>query len=281
MANITFTNAEGATIDLHDGVNHTVLTGIRGLGAPQYGVVAEEVPQQPGTRIQRIQVKERLVDLPVVIEDSSVPNLQARLRSLAGVLDPNLGNGVLSVDRNGVQRDLICRCIEPPDPNELPEATWFKEVLVFYAETPFFYDISEQTQQFSLGAAGSFFPIFPITLTLDTIFSDGLVHNPGDVEAWPVWTVIGPGQDLLLRNPDTGKSLSLSGLTLSAGEVVTIDTRPGKKTVTKQDDTNLFRYVSGSLWPLKKGNNSVNIEFGGADGNSLVGLAFTPRYNTA
>jgi hypothetical protein len=103
------------------------------------------------------------------------------------------------------------------------------------------------------------------------------------VESWPVWTITGPGSSPILRNLSKNVFLSLP-VTLLAGESVVIDTRPGRKTVTKQDGSSLFGSLTqtSSLWSLLPASNSVRIEFTGAlAGVSTVTLNFRRRYLSA
>ena len=71
---------------------------------------------------------------------------------------------------------------------------------------------------------------------------------------------------------------------LLGGESVTIDTRPGAKTVTKQDGSSLFGQLAfpPQLWSLAQGSNSVRIEFTGASASaSAVTLSYFKRYLSA
>ena len=66
-------------------------------------------------------------------------------------------------------------------------------------------------------------------------------------------------------------------------DAVTIDTRPGAKTVTKQDGSNLFGFLAWppQLWSLAQGSNSVRIEMSAATSASSVVLSWRRRYLSA
>lgn len=66
--------------------------------------------------------------------------------------------------------------------------------------------------------------------------------NNGDHEAWPVFTITGPGVLSSIENTVTGKYI-LFNLTVYAGETVTIDLRPGHKSITSNGRGNLMPYV--------------------------------------
>jgi phage-related protein len=111
------------------------------------------------------------------------------------------------------------------------------------------------------------------------IASSFSVFNSGDVEAWPIWTITGPGNTITLTNTTTGKALVLS-ITLTGGQVLTIDTRPGHKTVTREDGSNQFATVSStsSLWELVTGNNAVTLAISETTTASGLQLQYKQRY---
>ncbi len=127
----------------------------------------------------------------------------------------------------------------------------------------------------------SFFPIFPLRLTSSQIAVDSTVTNAGDVATWPVWTIKGPGTTITLRNLTTGENLIFLSTVLGSGESIAIDTRPGLKTVTKQDGSNLFNDldVTSSLWALPRGDSAIRLEMSGVDATaSSLQLNYRQRY---
>lgn len=127
--------------------------------------------------------------------------------------------------------------------------------------------------------SGQFFPIFPLTLVNSSLFASLTVANDGDVVAWPIWTIEGPGSSISIRNQSTGAILSLTGVSLLAGESIQIDTRPNRRSITKAG-VNLFPYLSSTstLWSLQRGDNGIQVEMGGTTDASRTTLRFTERY---
>ena len=127
----------------------------------------------------------------------------------------------------------------------------------------------------------TFFPIFPIRLTTSQIAVDATVSNTGDVEAWPVFTIQGPGSQITLQNLTTGKFTTFNTLQLTTGQIVVIDTRPGAKTVTLNYSNDMFSDLSdfSALWPLAVGNNAVRLTMSGAvNGASQLTMNFRKKY---
>ena len=164
-------------------------------------------------------------------------------------------------------------------------------MLAFFAADPFWYDDTETTSTFAAsGAASPFFPIPNattgsfITITSSEVFATEVVTNSGDVPAYPVWTITGPGSAIALRNITTDKQITLSansGLSLTASQTLEIDTRPGS-TLVERDGANVAAYLADAseLGPLDLGANTIQIEMSGTTGDSSVEIAYRAGHLT-
>jgi hypothetical protein len=110
----------------------------------------------------------------------------------------------------------------------------------------------------------------------DALYRPTVVTNPGTVEAWPIWTIVGPSSGLTLQH--LGKDqLTTLNYTLGSGEVATLDT--GNKTVRLDDGTNLYRYlVDDQMWSLDPGDNAIRAILNGASAGSQINVKYNPRY---
>lgn len=158
-------------------------------------------------------------------------------------------------------------------------------VLTFYAADPFWYDDEAMVESFTTEATAAFFPIpnpdtgSYMTIVESGVFASATVDNDGDVEAYPMWTISGPGESIVLTNHSTGQVLDLTadaGLVLADGDVLTIATRPGETTVELADGTNVAEYLTdpSRLWSLVKGQNVVEVAMSGADEDSAVSFSY-------
>lgn len=268
-----------------DGVEHNlsgldgieVLIGPEGRFMPPFSFVEEEVPFAPGSRLRQVNVKAREVDLPIEISCTTHSELRSKLRSLMKILNPLKGDGTLKCTAiDGTQRLLNCRYSGGLEISESGQ-TWQNVVLVFKAFDPFWYDANTIVQTFTTGQPATFFPIFPLRLSSSTVFADITVNNEGDVETWPEWIFYGPGDNMILRNLTTGGYLRLN-TSIGDRESITIDTK--KKTIKKNDGTNLFslQTSTSSIWSLQEGLNNIRIEMSSANANSSVQLSYKNRY---
>lgn len=283
MDKISWIDANGMETSLSKEINYKVLNGMQGRFMPTLSFSEDEVPFHAGSRLRDIKVKSRDIDIPLLIKADSEIDLRNKIRACLRIFNPLKGDGKIRVTApDGSQRELFCRYaagLEGKEDRGSKGLTWMTFILVFRAFDPYWYDSSTIVQTFNTGQPATFFPFFPLRLSSSTVFADISVNNDGDVETWPEWIITGPGSGPVFRNLTTGEVMNLNA-TLQENESITIDTRPGNKTIKKDDGTNLFATLSddSSLWPLESGNNNVRIEFSDVNTVSSVQLSYRNRY---
>lgn len=299
--------ADGTPTDLT--CNNKLADGISGRFAPPAVYSEVVVPDRPGAVLMNVRHDTREVDVPFIVQvdcsapgspgfpsDSNYPGpwnypglnvtpgvaLRSAVRTLARTLDPARGDGyLLSTAPDGVQRKLVCQCVAGPQMTEqhgttqLPRMLAF--MLIFRARDPYWYDLSAHTVTYALGASTVFFPIFPLVLSPSTLHSTTPVTVDSDVEVWPVWVCTGPFIGVRF---ELGGSLLRLSYAAAAGEVVTIDTRPGVKTVVSSTVGNIFTSLdSTQMFPLEPGANALDVQIiGGTAAVSKVVLTYYARW---
>jgi hypothetical protein len=109
----------------------------------------------------------------------------------------------------------------------------------------------------------------------DAIYQPSYIDNTGTVEAYPVWTAVGPGTQLDINDRARERRITLN-YTMAAGEVVIVNTRDA--TVAKSDGTSLYRYLAeDDFFPLAPGLNAVTASLVGAGPTSSLTVRFKPR----
>lgn len=265
-----------------------VMRATSGRFAPPTVFVTDTSPNQAGSIIRSARHQSRRLVIPVVIKGSSATDVRTQIQALNLALDPTRGNGTLKVTGpSGVQRIVKAVCEDGMGLDETVNSTngptWQKASLQFFCEEPYWKDssITSSTIAYNTTTA-TFFPFFPLRLSSSSVFGSTTINNDGDVQTWPRWTITGPGSAIYLKNITTGKTLNLN-VTLAAGETVTIDTMPGVRSITKNDGSNLFKYLSStsSLWPLAKGSNSIQLEMSSATTGSSIAYSYERRWLSA
>lgn len=146
--------------------------------------------------------------------------------------------------------------------------TWNSYQVTFRATMPFYEgDETTGTQQVTDIDRGTVVPSpVPSPLTGTAVVTSGtdplLLTNAGTANAYPVFTITGPGTTFTILNSTTGKSITISE-TLIAGESIVIDM--WEKTIMKGTQS-LIGLMSDYFFPLIPGTNQLS--FSVASGNT-------------
>jgi phage-related protein len=120
----------------------------------------------------------------------------------------------------------------------------------------------------------------PVLLTGATVLGDTSVSNSGDVEAYPIWTIHGPGKPTFI-NFRSGRQFGLN-VTLGVDEIITVDTRPTMQAATDATGANrwgdLVKSSPRDLWPLLPGNNDLHLGIAASGPGTAVHLSYTRRW---
>ncbi|MEU9703103.1 hypothetical protein [Streptomyces sp. NPDC047981] len=122
--------------------------------------------------------------------------------------------------------------------------------VAFDATDPLWYADTETVTEIPLGwlTGGGFSapvvaPIF-VKSGITAAERPGWVTNEGTTDTWPVIRIMGPCTQISVIHVPTGRTLSLPSLSLSAGQWVEIDTRPGFRTITRENGGSALSYLS-------------------------------------
>lgn len=283
---IELITATGDVYDLSEGTDGVIaVSGISGRYLPPTQQVEEQVALQPGARLRYAQDKTREISLNLLMRDTTAAGLRALMRLWVNRFHHLKGDAKLRFTSPvGDEREITVRYeggFEVPETKSTnPIGTWQTMIVTFRAVDPYFTDITDTSTVYSGGTPRLFFPIMPLWLSADSVSVTANINNDGDIETWPVWEITGPGTSIRIRNLTTNKSIFLEGLNVLAGEKITIDTRPGKKTVLDNAGNNKFSSLSAEskLFSLEPGINQVNIEVGGTISISQVALNYRRRW---
>jgi hypothetical protein len=229
-----------------------------------------------------IRADAREIFLPLLVK---ADDIYSALRLCARYWNPRSGDGVLRVtDDSGKARILKCRYAGGLEGNMRESGPgWQKVGLRLRALQPYWQDEQYQDYVFVLDSPVLFFqsPFFPLRISKGTIDGSVTVNNPGEVEAYPIITVTGPMSSIEVQNVTTGKTMNLPILSMTASDVLVIDTRPEILSI-KLNGNNAFGLLSAgsSLWNIRPGNNQLKIVTAGTSSNSSVTISFAARYLT-
>jgi Phage tail protein len=276
-----YTDSLGNETNLGTVLDRQFKEGLNGRFMPSFEHFSDAVPELDGERYRGTRALTSTYNVPLTVVADNISSLRARCRSLVRALSPKRGVGTLTVaTADGLTRYLKCILdarIET-DPATDGEEYDARMVLGFRAFDPFWYDLEPVEKLFeNYTSSGMFFPAPPYRIGASAVFSAFVETNEGDSEAWPIWTITGPGKALELRNNTSGLTLTLD-YDIPPDAAVVIDTRPGQGSVEITGGVSLFAVTSGELWPLVEGDNDVSVTLLETTTATVIRLRYEPGY---
>jgi len=267
--------------------------GATGLDLPPFAVHMDESPNLDGSMVRGARASARQVLLPIFIYGIDRRTLRQFKAKLANALNPKLGYSVLTfIEQDGELRRLKCYYVGGMEGSETVGASgfnWTSYGIQLTAADPYFYGETESAANWSFGTDQPFLsnPFLPLTLSAGTPSNGTLtIENPGDIEAWPVWEITGPLKRFAFTGPD-GTSWGIpdqpGGVdALPVGRTLTVDCRPGFKTVTDETGKIYFPLLSPnpSLWSVPAGTSTAQADLLAGSGSATVKMTLHPRYLT-
>lgn len=286
----TWVNASGSLSLVMTGfeAGMEVLDGVEGRGLPPIRRERTARAGRPGSTLTAIDHDTRLIKVPVMIKAPSTDWLTAFRRLWYRAFDPSQGAGSIYVNDGITELHVDCVYAEGLERAEVLGDTSFPGAMVatllFEADTPYWQPSIPATRSWQLTTTGRAFSFsFPWRFGASQIFNTGNVDIGTDVDSYPIWTLVGPLSQIVLKNETTGRTLKFSG-TIDAGETLTIDTRPREQSTdpkSVRDQSGVWRFgelTKRDMWPFIAGPNAVRIEASGATTESLVRVDAMPFY---
>jgi hypothetical protein len=257
--------------------------GPGGWHATSYELVTDPVPRG-GENLRFIRAQPARIVWPIYVGGDTHLQWLQRHRTIRKAFISTLhrgGPGTLQVSRpDGTARQIACY-YESGFEGQAGEGRLFsKDAITLYAPDGYWSDLSVTSITRSYVPGVNFFNPFP-QVSDSLALGETTLNNPGDVDAWPFWTITGPMTAVTATNITTGHEFTLT-YPLAAGEQITIATlQPVVRGPAGQNLTYALDWPDAFLWPLTPGDNDVIMNVsGGLAGTTLV-LAFRPRYEGA
>lgn len=285
----TWTAPDGSVYQLTDrSVGYWTLANAVAFGAAPLTLTADANPRG-GSTMRHVQPESRQIIWPMHVKGATETEFKQRWRELGRAFtmtaqprsDGTLKPGVLTVAwPDGSKRQISAYYSSGFDGQ--PGMHWHYDqvVMTLFCEDPYWQDVEQKKiPRTFVSDSSTFFAPFPHISSSQTL-GDTTVTNPGDVVAWPAWTITGPATGVTATNNDTGESFALD-ITLTAGQVVTITTDP--PSVIGPDGNSAIAAVNfpdAVLWALPPGDSSVTFNVDGSGAGTSIVLAFFPRYAT-
>src|SRR6266496_999202 len=174
------------------GLGWVTFDEVGGLGAVPVEITTDPHPRG-GARIRHIQDQPRVINWPLLVWADSHLAFLDRWRTLtrAFKLTRRLGPGRLRIARpDGSLREIAVTLQDGFQGEAGQGITHDTTVLALYCEDPYFRDTEPMNLHFSGVAPRPFLTPY-LSLSSGRVLGDVDIVNPGDGEAWPVWTLTG------------------------------------------------------------------------------------------
>lgn len=272
-----------------------MLPGATGLDMPSFAVFSDDSPNLDGATYRSARASAREVMLPLYLHGIDRQTINALKRQLFLALNPKRGYCILRFrEGDGSTRELTAYYkggMEGSEGTDTAGFTWARYGLTFTAMDPWFSAATPQTIRWSFGQSPPLLSttasVFPLHLAAGGMGGAGNLYaldNPGDIESWPVWTLKGAIKAFELTSSD-GRTIKASPRADStdlvpADRTLTIDTRPGRKTVRDDLGTNYWTLldVNPDFWQIEPGVSTATLKITTGSTNAMVTLTYYPRY---
>lgn len=287
MDRLIFTNANGQQIEISNASSYK-WTNVEGLGEASVSLQTTTSPYQDGaTNVGGAYFNTRTIKIDLVISD---PDLAVATRRLNAVLNPKLGLGTLTLDRDGdvkVLSKVRTRMLPSLPGGESRGAGFQVSYVIFEAFDPLYEDQGETEATVNTGANVFGFPLaIGTAYRFDYTNTIGIqVNNTGDVEC-PITVILdGPkSSPLMIDNMTSGKKIVVT-MDLLANERLTITTAVDNTNVVKTNtstgvETVAFQYIDVAqtdFFSLAIGSNTLRITAGEAEVEEAT-VKFKNRY---
>jgi phage-related protein len=276
--NYSLTGSNGDTI-VFDYQNYVLNPEFTGFGIPPTQVRIEESAGTGGVwRNTKRGVRD--VDLPITVVGSGRDEVQTKLRRLTRLL--NDASGPTKINANydsGLTLFLQAHYVGGAEGQwgESGGLTWAKWVLSFQAPNPHW--ISQAEESFTIGSGGTGRGLLPQLSRLRVSSSQTLgivsVNNVGDVQAFPIWTITGPVDELVITNGTIEFSFNRA---IFPGETLIVNTELG--TVVDNLGQNQYSLLNPApkLFPLQPGITNLAIQGKDSSPDTSIVCRYSPRF---
>lgn len=269
--------------DTSDDVGWFTTAGPAGWDATTYEIVTDPLPRG-GESVRFVRAKPGRIVWPLyVFGDTHLEYVQRR-RTIKKALMMTVHRrltGTLRVSRpDSSAREIDCM-YESGLEGEAGEGwLWSKSAITLFCPDGYWRDVTAVTETRSYIPGSDYLNPFP-QVSNSLALGETVLNNPGDVDAWPTWTITGPITAVSATNVTTGYQFTLT-YGLLAGEQITITTvQPTVRGPAGQNLASALDWPDAYLWSLIPGDNDVIFNVSGGTAGTQVQLTYHPRYEGA
>lgn len=258
--------------------------GRKGFGISPTQVIMKE-GARAGARFRRSRRLPRPIDMPIVIFGDARDEVEAKFRRFARLIQDDESTPRLVVTYpDGARFYAEIHYAGGADPTygkggDTDSQRYVRLAVSFISPSPYWTaeDAIPYSFNFNVDTSTDNFveDLAEMPLISSQTVGTVTIENPGDVEAWPVWTLTGPMDSFVATRSD-GQQFAYV-VPIDVGETITVDTVA--KTVTDQLGANKYGSLGTApkLFSIKPGTTTVGVAADNTTPDSLVAMRFNPK----
>lgn len=257
--------------------------GVAGWGAAPYEIVTDPMARG-GESVRHIRAQPARLTWPLHVWGETHQQFVDRIRAIRKAIMMTVHRGIpgtITVQRPDGSARYIEAFYEDGFGGEGGEH-WLSAnpVLTMFCPDGSWRDVDQVVERRTFGTPVSFFSPF-LTVSESQVIGATTINNPGDMTAWPTWTITGPCTSVTATNNSTEQSFVLTH-TLIAGATATITTdRPMVRGSAGENIADKLNWPAAYLWGLLPDANDIQFVVAGGSTGTAIELAFHPRYEGA
>lgn len=257
--------------------------GIEGLSMPPHAAWTSASPAQHGQRLRGFRVEPRpCAWTAFVYSNESSSQWLTRDADFWRSLQPGK-YGTWEVTTEAGRRSLRCRLDDPGDgkfTRDPAKRGWQPYDIRLIADDPFWYGQNVTTEWDTTTAANFNQWVDGVSvgfLSSANRLEDAVMTNPGDVEAWPVWTITGPATTVTVGM--TGATIVAPIVLATSADVLVINTDPAVQMAWKNGVDVTMQLGTADFAPIPAGQDRKMLLT--MTGTGAVSATISTRYYRA
>lgn len=259
-----------------------ILSEIRGLGGVEANVISATVPGMDGAYLQNVRIEPREIPCTVYVRGRDRWEMYANRHNLIKLLTPSAKLGWLYYrnDYIFVRTQALPRL--PPDFSERIRC-YNKAEIAFWCPSPYWKSFERKTASIGYIDGSEFKFPFSFPVTFASVANEVTIQYNGSIPA-PVRIVIHGAADApKITNTATGKTIAITGKSLTENQRLVIYTVRGGKQVLIADGSNVsdaFQYIdpASEFWELQPGENRIVYDSADDTKTTRIEIEYTELY---
>ena len=255
---MTYKNPKGEEVEFY--LNPFLINSLEGIGEVEADTQTQKAPYQDGESYIESYLQPRFIDMEGQILKRDKKEIREHRRIITRTVNPKYGLGRITFELDG--ETFVIDAVPEGIPS-FPERSmdvWQKFQVSWFCPDPYWRSTNNESKALQ-AYVGNFKLPMTFPFMLGTSGSSTTLYNDGDAPAPVQIEINGPITNPQIFNRTTGESMRINR-TIDKGEVLRIDTTPGRKSITVEGADGVkqaFGHLDSesTLWKLATGENRI------------------------